>query len=77
MKDRSHQSGNPNRHSEVLNGKQPAADARLLRDIFGAKDTPTAPPRVIVRAKPESERRHHDAHIESKTAHQPGVTQWD
>lgn len=77
MKDRSERPSKPNRHSELLNGKRPEADARLLSDILRAEDRVTIASRpAAVRPAPSQPKRH-ETHIESKSTHQPGVTTWD
>lgn len=81
MKDKADKSAGPNRHSEVLNGKRPASDARLLRDIFSA-ETRIKPDRQSGAGEATKGSRFpkpkvHDAHVETKPSHQPGVIQWD
>jgi hypothetical protein len=81
MKDRSDRPDGPNRHSELLNGKRPASDARLLRDIFQADAKPSTTPPVTgsaaARGATAQTRKRHDAHLEAKPTHHPGVIQWD
>lgn len=66
MKIYSDRSSERNRLSEVLTGKRPAADARLIRDIFRSGDIPAAAPR-----KPRG------LHIETKSTQRQEVTKWD
>lgn len=66
MKDRSDRSRTFMLSSEVLTGKHPGADARLIRDIFRSGDTPTA-----------ASRKHHGLHIETKSTQRQEVAKWD
>lgn len=70
-----------NRHSELLNGKRPASDARLIRDIFradnGARPGPRTTSGAAASGSSAQARKRHDAHLEPKPSHQPGVVQWD
>lgn len=64
-----------NKHSELLTGKHPDADARLIRDILGADDelhSNRDQPYPISEALPQAEVR--TMHIETKLT--PGTTTW-